>query len=142
MRITLETEHNRIQALCSRVVGLLRSSEQPNFLFLTPVRDEVSAMLTQHMRFKEAMIYGPLKQSARPAKLSTIGQMDSLCSTLYADYRAHRAEWPSDRIVSEWAAYRAETLDLVERLDRAIQLERAHIYPLLGVGCTEFGQAA
>jgi hypothetical protein len=135
MRTTLEVEHRRIQALCARVEALLQASDQPNMLFLGPVCEELSAMLVQHMQFKEAMIYAPLRQKARATKLSTIEQMSDLCTSLYADYRAHRGDWPSERVAAEWACYRRATLELLERLDRAIQLERVHIYPLLTIVC-------
>lgn len=131
MRTTLEIEHRRIQTLCTRIEAVLHASDQPNMLFFGPVCEELSAMLVQHMQFKEAMIYAPLRQKARPTRLSTIEQMSDLCASLYGDYRSHRAEWPGERVAAEWPLYRAATLELLERLDRAIQLERVHIYPLL-----------
>lgn len=131
MRRTLEIEHDRVQAQCRRVEALLRSSIELNTVFLGPVRDELARMLVQHIHFKEAMIYGPLRKGAPVTRLSTIHQMEVLCATLYADYQAHRAEWPEERVTPEWADYRVATIELLERLDRAIQLERVHIYPLL-----------
>jgi hypothetical protein len=133
MRRTLEVEHDRVQAQCKRVEAILRSSIEPNPMFFGPVRDELACMLVQHIQFKEAMIYGPLRQNAPVPRLSTIGQMDVLCAGLYTDYQTHRAKWPDDRVVTEWCTYRADTIELLERLDRAIQLERAHIYPMLTV---------
>jgi hypothetical protein len=131
MRRTLEIEHDRVQAQCNRVEALLRSSIEPNSMFLGPVRDELARMLVQHIHFKEAMIYGPLRKDAPVSRLSTIHQMDALCAALYDDYQAHRAEWPDTRVGAQWHEYRTATIDLLERLDRAIQLERVHIYPLL-----------
>jgi hypothetical protein len=131
MRLTLENEHRRILAFCGRMETLLRSSDEPSPLFLTPVRDEFATMLIQHMHFKDAMIYGPLRRATLPSRRSTVMQMDALCAALYKDYGTHRDEWPAKRIEAEWDAYRQATLELLERLDRAIQLERVHIYPLL-----------
>ena len=131
MRRTSEIEHDRVQAQCNRVAALLQSAIEPNSMFVGPVRDELARMLVQQIHLKEAMIYGPLRKGVPVTRLSTIEQMDVLCATLYADYQAHRAEWADARVLAEWSSYKVATIELLERLDRAIQLERVHINPLL-----------
>lgn len=133
MRVTLEQEHDRILALSARLRAAICTSAQPNPVFAGVMRGEFVRMLMQHMNFKEAMIYAPLRRATGAGRLRMIEQMQALGTALHADYGRHRMLWPQARIEAEWDGYKAAVTELLDRVETAVQLERHHIYPMLSI---------
>lgn len=131
MRTTLQEEHARILALAARLRVFMANAETPSTVFAGVMRGEFVRILEQHMSFKEAMIYSPLSKMVEASRLSLLKEIEALGSALYADYEHHRAAWPQERIADRWSDYRIAVIDLLERVESTVQLEKHHIYPLL-----------
>jgi hypothetical protein len=131
MLLSLETEHRRIREIASRIGDLLGSAESFDQKFAAPMRWEFARMLMQHMSYKEAMIYGPLLRACGPAERPELDRLRALCRELYEDYKTHMSIWTDGEIQDDWQGYRVSVLDLIVRLNQAIELERRFVYPCL-----------
>lgn len=128
---TLKEEHGRMLALVGRLRTLMCDADDPRVIVAGVMREECVRFLSEHQTFKIAMIYRPLKRSARPNRMSVVLHMEELNTILHEDYARHRALWPVDRIEADWTAYKGVVIDLLDRVENLIQLERFHVYGLI-----------
>ena len=127
----LSDDHAELDRLCGEMATLIDSPEPCDLTAIATLRWRMARLVTQHLALEDHHIYTPAARDP----LSRLGKaaetLKAELGTLYADYQAHIATWPGEKMTAQWSVFRPEALALLARLRARIRRENADLYALV-----------
>ncbi len=133
----LREDHDELLKLADVFRDIIAQPVPPVGIDLIEFRSAFAKQLLAHLTREDWLLYPSLLQTSDRVIVATtqsfIDEMGGLLNAL----KAWSANWPAERISTDWATFVAETSDLLDALTRRIVRENEELYPLVEMKFTK-----
>lgn len=94
------------------------------------IRWQLARLLLAHLALEDRILYPALQRATDSRTRTTAASLHDETGALAERFSRYMAEWSDDRVAREWAAFCAETRDILTLLGDRIDRENRILYPL------------
>lgn len=126
----LRDEHRVLESGLRRMLDIV-ANPSPDPASIAAIRWRLAQTLFEHCAQEDRAIYERLAQSGDAAAIAACSDYRREHGAMGEAFGRYIADWPIERIRSDWGGFGAATRTIVRRVTDRIAVEEAQLYPLL-----------
>jgi len=124
----LRRQHRELTVIAHRLLQAVENSDVQQSV--GAIRWQLARQLMSHLALEDRIFYPAMHRLADERARTTAMKLQAELGALAQDFSAYMHRWSDDRIAREWAAFCADTRDIIGKLQTRMDQEERQLYPL------------